>query len=61
MNSLSDKEKELLARDPRPRYHNDPERIYGMPFDRFDIHFRVDKGVLLVTGIGPGAAPSCQI
>jgi len=42
---------ELLARDPRPRYHSDPERIYGMPFDRFDVHFRVENGILCVTGV----------
>ena len=39
---------EVLAQDPRPRYHDDPERIYGMPFLDLDIRFRVEEGVLTV-------------
>lgn len=32
----------VLAHDPRPQYIEDsPDRIYGMPFAGFDIHFRV--------------------
>ncbi len=31
----------LLRRDPRPRYHDDPERIYGMRYGEWDIKFRV--------------------
>lgn len=39
----------LLELDPRPQYHNDPERVYGMPFAGYDVRFRVsDKGVLEV-------------
>ncbi len=49
---FSDKElaalKEVLAQDPRPRYHDDPERVYGMPFMNFDIRFRVAENVLTV-------------
>jgi len=37
-----------LELDPRPHYHNDPQRIYGMPFGDLDIHFRVDGNVLTV-------------
>lgn len=40
--------KATLAQDPRPRYHDDPERIYGMPFLDLDIRFRVEEGVLTV-------------
>lgn len=40
----------LLSQDPRPRYQNDPERIYGMTYGNMDIHFRVEDGVLRVTG-----------
>ena len=43
--------KEVLAQDPRPRYHNDPERTYGMPFDGLDIRFQVNGNVLTVTEI----------
>lgn len=40
-----------LGLDPRPHYHDDPERIYGMPFGNHDVRFRVADGVLTVVGI----------
>lgn len=40
-----------LADDPRPSYQNDPERIYSMCFCDLDIHFRVQDGSVLVTGV----------
>lgn len=40
--------KGVLAADPRPRYHQDSERIYGMPFDGTDIHFRVEGNCVIV-------------
>lgn len=33
--------RELLASDPRPHYHDDPERIYGFVFAGREIKFRV--------------------
>lgn len=36
----------VLAHDPRPSYHNDPERIYGFGFAGFNIRFTV-RGTLL--------------
>lgn len=39
---------EILALDPRPSYHNDPKRRYGVLFAGFDIHFSVDGEVLTV-------------
>ena len=33
--------KQLLSQDPRPQYHRSPDRIYGMPYNSFDIRFRV--------------------
>jgi len=36
--------RETLALDPRPHFHDDPQRIYGMPFYGHDIHFRVEDG-----------------
>lgn len=42
--------KDILALDPRPRYQDDPERVYGMPFGKYDVRFRVVKNVLKVTG-----------
>ena len=41
----------LLEADPRPRYHHDPDRVYGMPFSGYDIHFRVDGEELAVCDI----------
>lgn len=35
--------KEVLALDPRPQYHHDVERVYGMAFESYDIHFKVDN------------------
>lgn len=40
----------LLSLDPRPRYHDDPERVYGMRYDRWNIRFRVDGDVLTIVG-----------
>ena len=42
---------ELLAQDPRPRYQDDPERVYGMTFAGRDIRFKVDGGTVTVTAI----------
>ena len=33
---------EILALDPRPAYHDDPERIYGMDFGNWCVRFCVD-------------------
>lgn len=43
--------KAVLAQDPRPRYHDDPQRIYGMPFLDFDIRFQVSDQTLTVVEI----------
>ena len=32
---------QLLSQDPRPHYHTSPDRVYGMPYNSFDIRFRV--------------------
>jgi hypothetical protein len=37
-----------LALDPRPHYHDDDNREYGMPFLNWDIRFKVANGVLKV-------------
>lgn len=42
---------ELLARDPRPQYHNDSERIYGMEYGDFEIKFRVDGNGLFIVSV----------
>ena len=40
--------RQVLALDPRPRYQEDPERIYGMLYARYDIRFKVVGHVLTV-------------
>lgn len=40
--------KKVLAQDPRPHYQNKNDRVYGMSYERLDIHFRVKKGILTV-------------
>lgn len=41
----------VLAEDPRPAFHKDPERIYGMSFADLEIKFRVGSEGVLVTDI----------
>lgn len=40
--------RQVLELDPRPHYQNDPQKVYGMPFEGRDIHFRVEDDVLTV-------------
>ncbi len=42
---------DILMQDPRPSYHDDPERIYGFGFADYEIKFRVCGEVLTVTDI----------
>ena len=42
--------RQTLALDPRPHYHDDATRQYGMPFMGYDIRFHVSNGVLTVDG-----------
>ena len=44
---------EVLKQDPRPSYHSDSERKYGVAFAGFDVHFRVKDDVLEVFEIVP--------
>ncbi len=37
-----------LARDPRPAYHDDPERVYEMRYGARTVRFSVDASVLTV-------------
>lgn len=41
----------VLAQDPRPRYQDDPERVYGMAFAGLEVKFRVAGERLTVTEI----------
>ncbi|MBQ7419632.1 MAG: tRNA (N6-threonylcarbamoyladenosine(37)-N6)-methyltransferase TrmO [Prevotella sp.] len=42
---------DILSLDPRPHYHDDTDRIYGMPFEDKDIRFVVSDGLLKVKDI----------
>ena len=41
----------VLRQDPRPQYHNDPERIYGLEFAGFDLRFKIRDNLLTVVEI----------
>ena len=41
----------VLANDPRPRYQDDPERVYGMSFSGVNVKFRVAGETAIVTDI----------
>ena len=40
--------KQILEQDPRPHYHDDPDRIYGMQYNGKDIHFKVKDETLFI-------------
>ena len=42
---------DMLALDPRPHYHDSPERIYGMAFCGHDVRFRVAQGCVEVVEV----------
>ena len=42
---------ETLKHDPRPSYHNDSERIYGMSFEDVQVKFMVSKNILEIIDI----------
>ena len=40
---LRDSLMDVLAHDPRPQYHDDPERVYGMEFGGMEVKFQVEE------------------
>lgn len=38
----------VLRQDPRPAYHEFPDRVYGVEYAGFDVRFRVVQGILTV-------------
>ena len=42
---------EVLSLDPRPSYHDDPDRTYGLSFAGCKVRFKVADGVLTVVEI----------
>ena len=41
----------LLSQDPRPAYHNDPEKVYGVTYGGQNIRFKVEDNILKVIEI----------
>ncbi len=41
----------VLAQDPRPSYQEDPDRVYGFPFDQYEVRFTVKEGTVTVVHI----------
>lgn len=44
---------ETLRLDPRPSYHDDPERVYGLSFAGLNVKFKVNGPVLTVVDLHP--------
>ena len=42
---------DVLRLDPRPSYHDDPHRIYGLSFCGLNVRFRVEADILTITAI----------
>ena len=41
----------VLSNDPRPRYQDDPERVYAMSFAGLNVRFQVRDNILTVTEV----------
>ncbi|MFR8353706.1 MAG: tRNA (N6-threonylcarbamoyladenosine(37)-N6)-methyltransferase TrmO, partial [Blautia obeum] len=39
------------ANDPRPRYQNRPDKVYGLAYGHKDIHFQVRDDILTVCDV----------
>lgn len=48
---------DALALDPRPAYQEDPDRVYGMQYAGFDIHFLVSGEELTIVDIEEDKGP----
>jgi len=44
---------DVLSHDPRPSYQRNADRIYGLQFAGFDIHFQVKEATLSVVDVIP--------
>lgn len=42
---------EILADDPRPAYHRDEGRIYGMTYEGHEVRFRIEEQTVRVVGV----------
>lgn len=42
---------QILAQDPRPGFHHDPERIYGFAYGSYEVRFKADDTAITVISI----------
>ncbi len=49
-----EKLREVLAQDPRPAYHHDEGRVYGFPFDGYEVKFLVADNKVVVKEVKRG-------
>jgi len=42
---------QVLSQDPRPQYHDDPDRVYGFIFAEKEIKFKVEENTLILVDI----------
>ena len=48
---------QILCQDPRPHYHDDPSRVYGMLYAGHDVKFTVSEGILRVVDVTSHLSP----
>ena len=41
----------ILENDPRPHYHDDPDRVYGFYYGQYNVRFKVIEGKVYITGV----------
>lgn len=41
----------ILSLNPKPQYQDDPERVYGMRYEDYDIRFMIKKNRLFIIDI----------
>lgn len=48
---LADALRQSLSQDPRPHYQDNPDRIYAMLFDCWEVRFRVSEGAARIVSV----------
>jgi hypothetical protein len=43
--------KEILSQDPRPAYQHDPDRVYHLDYDDWEVDFTVDNATVCIKNI----------
>lgn len=50
-NIPTDTIRQLIAQDPRPHFHHDAQRVYGMTYEGWNVKFTVDGTTAYIIGI----------